>query len=74
MQPNNAGSLLAFVGSTLIKEALAVSGLLFFASSLLVKMALTGCRLEAMALVLPQGVNCPPPILVGVFRASASPM
>jgi hypothetical protein len=74
VQPNNAGSLLAFVGSTLIKEALVVSGLLFFASSLLVKMALMGCRLEAMALVLSQGVNCPPPILVGAFHASASPM
>ncbi len=65
--------LLAFIGSTLVKEALAMSCLLLFASSLLVNMALAGCRLEAVALVLPQGVNRPLPILVGAFRAGASP-
>jgi hypothetical protein len=69
-----AGSLLAFVGGMLIEEALAVSGLLFFASSFLVKMALAGRRLEAVALVLPQFVDCPLPILVGAFRAGTSPM
>ncbi len=60
-----ACSLLAFVGGTLVEEALAVSGLLFFVSSLFVK---------AMALVLPHGVNCPLPFLVGAFRAGAIPM
>jgi hypothetical protein len=69
-----AGSLLALVGGTLGKEVLAVSGILFFASSLLVKMALAGCRLEATVLVRPKGVNCPLPILVGMFREGASPM
>ncbi len=67
-----AGSLLAFVGGTLVEEALAVSGLLFFASSLLVEMALAGRRLEATVLNLPKGVDLP--ILVGVFREGASPM
>jgi hypothetical protein len=42
-------------------------------SSLLVKMALVGCCLEAMALVLPQVVNSPLPSPVGVFRVGASP-
>jgi hypothetical protein len=65
--------LLAFVGSMLIEEALAMSCLLLFASSLLVNMALAGCRLEAVALVFPQGIDCPLPILVGVLRAGASP-
>jgi hypothetical protein len=65
--------LLAFVGGTLIKEALAMSCLLLFASSLLVNVALAGRRLEAVALVLPQGVNRPLPILVGAFCAGASP-
>ncbi len=69
-----AGSLLAFVGGTLIKEALAVSGLLFFASSLLIEMALEGQHLEAMALVLTHGINCPLPIMVGVFCMGVSPM
>jgi hypothetical protein len=35
---------------------------------------LAGCRLEAMALVLPQVIDCPLSIPVGVFRAGASPM
>ncbi len=61
------GSLLAFVGGTLFKEALAMSGLLLFASSLLVDKALAGCCLEAVAFVLPQFVNRPLPILVGAF-------
>jgi hypothetical protein len=68
-----AGSLLAFVGSTLIEEALAVSGLLFFTSSFLVKMALAGPHLEVVALVLPQFINCPLPILVDMFRAGLEP-
>ncbi len=69
-----AGSLLAFVGSTLVEEVLAVSGLLFFASGLLVEMALAGRCLEAMALIFPQGINCPLPIPVGAFGTGASPM
>jgi hypothetical protein len=32
-----------------------------------------GCRLEAVALVLPQFIDRPLPILVGVFRKDASP-
>ncbi len=68
-----ADSLLAFIGGTLVEVALAVSGLLFFASSFLVKMALAGRRLEVVALLLPQFVNSPLPILVGVFHAGASP-
>jgi hypothetical protein len=67
------GSLLAFVGGTLFEEALAMSGLLLFASSLLIDKALAGrCCLEAVALVLPQFVNCSLPILVGAFHAGAS--
>ena len=57
------GSLLVFVCSMLVKEALAVSSLLFFASSLLVNMVLLGCHLEAVALVLPQFVDRLLPIL-----------
>jgi hypothetical protein len=66
------GSLLAFVGGTLFEEALAMSGLLLFASSLLIDKALAGCRLEAVALVLPQFVDRPLSILVGMFREGAS--
>ncbi len=65
--------LLAFVGGVLVEESLAMSCLLLFASSLLVNIALAGCRLEAVALVLPHFVDCPLPILVGTFRAGASP-
>jgi hypothetical protein len=65
--------LLAFVGSTLVEELLAMSCLLLFASSLLVNMVLAGRRLEAVALVLPQGIDLPLPILVGTFCAGASP-
>ncbi len=73
-------SLLAFEGSLFIKKALSgassllAGGLLAFVGSTLVKKALAGCRLEAMALVLPQVVDCPLPILVGMFRAGPSPM
>ena len=42
--------------------------------SLLVEKPLAGCRLEVMALVLPQVVDCPLPIPVDMFRAGASPM
>jgi hypothetical protein len=66
-------ALLAFVGGTLVKESLAMSCLLLFASSLLVNMALAGCHLEAVALVLPHFIDHPLPILVGMFRAGASP-
>ena len=62
-KPLTTDGLLAFVGSTLVKELLATIGLL----------ALTGCCLEAMALILPQVVDCPLPILVGAFRTGASP-
>ena len=67
--------LLAFVGGSLVKESLEMSCLLLFVSSLLVNMALAGRRLEleAVALVLPQGLDRPLPILVGTFRAGTSP-
>ena len=65
--------LLAFVGGVLVEESLAMSCLLLFASSLLVNMALAGRRLEAVALVLPQGVNRALPILEGAFCKGASP-
>ncbi len=68
-----AGGLLAFMGGMLIKKALTAGGLLALTSGFLIKMALAGCRLEAMALVLPQFVDRPLPILVGTFRAGASP-
>ncbi len=42
-------------------------------SGFLVEMALVGCRLEAMALVLPQVVDPPLPGPVGVFREGMSP-
>ena len=67
-----AGSLLAFVGGTLIEEALAVSSLLFFVSSLLVEMALAGHCLEAMVLVLPQFVHSLFPVLVGGLLAGVA--
>ncbi len=50
-----------------------MSCLLLFASSLLINMALTGCRLEAVTLVLLHFVDRPLPILVGTFRVGASP-
>jgi hypothetical protein len=40
----------------------------------LIKKVLAGCYLEAVALVLPQFVDRPLPILVGTFPAGASPM
>ncbi len=67
------GGLLAFVGGTLVKELLATIGLLALMSGFLVKMALAGCRLEEMALVLPQFVDRPLPNLVGAFCAGTSP-
>ncbi len=73
-KPLTTDGLLAFVGSTLVKELLAMIGLLVMTSGFLIKMALAGCRLEAMALILPQVVDCTLPILVGVFRAGMSPM
>jgi hypothetical protein len=72
--PLTTGGLLAFVGGTLVKESLATISLQALTSGFLVKMALTGRHLEAMALVLPQLVDCPLPIPVGAFHAGASPM
>ncbi len=71
----SSSSLLADASgsSTLVEEALTASGLLFFASSLLVNMVLSGRRLEAVLLVLPQFVERPLPILVGTFCVGASP-
>jgi hypothetical protein len=64
--------LLAFIGGTLVEELLAMSCLLLFESSLLVNMVLAVRRLEAVALVLPQGIDRPLPILVGAFCVGAS--
>jgi hypothetical protein len=72
-------SLLAFEGNSFIKKALSrassllAGGLLAFVGGTLVKKVLAGCRLEAVALVLPQFVDRPFPILVSAFRAGASP-
>jgi hypothetical protein len=72
-------SLLAFEGSLFIKKALSgassllAGGLLAFIGGTLVDKALAGRHLEAMALVLPQFVDCPISILVGAFRAGVSP-
>ncbi len=72
-------SLLAFEGSSFVKKALSsassllAGGLLAFMGGTLIKKALESCRLEAVALVLPQFVNHPLPILVGVFSAGRSP-
>ncbi len=66
--------LLVFVGGTLVKEALVMSCLLLFASSLLISMALAGrCPLEAVVLVLPQGIDHALPILEDTFCKGASP-
>jgi hypothetical protein len=76
-KPLTMDGLLVFVGGTLVKESLARIGLLVLTSSFLVEMALVGCHLEGMALVLPQVVDCPlliPVVPVGVFCAGASPM
>jgi hypothetical protein len=72
-KPLMTDGLLAFVGGTLVKESLATIGLLALTSSFLVEMALVGCRLEAMALIDPQGVDRPLPIQVGTFCVGASP-
>jgi hypothetical protein len=69
-----AGGLQAFVCGTLVKESLATIGLLALTSGFLVEMALVGRRLEAMALILPQFVDCLLPILVGAFRTGSSSM
>jgi hypothetical protein len=73
-KPLTTDGLLAFVGSMLVKESLAMIGLLALMSGFLVKMELAGCHLEAMVLILPQVVDCPLPIPVGVFRAGTSHM
>ncbi len=52
-------------------SSLLAGGLLAFVGGTLVKKALAGCRLEAVALVLPQFVDRPLPILVGAFCAGA---
>ncbi len=72
-------SLLAFKGSLFVKKALSgassllAGGLLGFVGGTLVKKVLAGCHLEVVALVLPQFVDHPLPILVGAFRVGASP-
>jgi hypothetical protein len=73
-KPLTMDGLLALIGGTLVKESLATICLLALTSGLLVEMALAGCRLEVMALVLPQVVDCPLPIPLGMFHVGASPM
>ncbi len=76
------GSLLMFVGGTLIKEALggvlinkllATSSLLVFVGGTLINKALVGRRLEAMAFIFPQCIDCPLPNLVSSFHVGAIP-
>ncbi len=76
-----AGSLLAFVGGKLVEEALGsmlvkklltMCGFLLLMSSFLIDKALAGCCLLAMALVLPQFVQGPLPVLVVGLLASAT--
>jgi hypothetical protein len=76
------GSLLAFVGSTLVKEALGgtlvkkllmTCGLLSLTSRFLVGKALGGRCLLAMVLILPQFVHGPLPVLVvGLLESGTS--
>jgi hypothetical protein len=73
-RPLTTDGLLVFIGGTFVKELLATIGLLALTSGFLVKIAVAGCRLEAMVLVLPQVIDCPLSIPVGVFRTGASPM
>ncbi len=73
-KPLTMDGLLVFIGGMLVKELLATNGLLALMSGFLVELALAGCRLEAMALILPQVVDCPLPIPVGMFCVGASPM
>jgi hypothetical protein len=54
-------------------SSLLAGGLLVFVGGTLVKKALVGCRLEAVALMLPQFLDRPLPVLVGVFHASTIP-
>ncbi len=68
-----ASGLLVFVGSTLIKKALTTGSLLALTSGFLFEMVLVGRHLEAIGLILPQFVDRPLLILVGAFRAGASP-
>jgi hypothetical protein len=63
-----AGSLLAGTSSSSLLAGVSGSSLLVGASGLLIK------ELLAMALIRPQVVDCPLPILVGAFRAGAGPM
>jgi hypothetical protein len=71
-KPLMTGSLLVFVGGTLVKESLATIGLLALMGGFLVKMALAGRRLEAMVLVFPQFVHSLFPVLVGGLLVSAA--
>jgi hypothetical protein len=63
-----AGSLLAGASSSSLLAGTSSSSLLAGASGLLLK------ELLGMALVHPQVVDCPLPILVGAFHAGAGPM
>jgi hypothetical protein len=63
-----AGSLLAGASSSSLLAGTSGSSLLAGASGLLVE------ELLAMALIRPQVVDCPLPILVGAFRAGTGPM
>jgi hypothetical protein len=69
-------SLLVLEGSSKAlsgASSLLAGGLLAFVGSTLIKKALAGCHLEAVALMLPLFVDRPLPILVGAFRAGTSP-
>ncbi len=72
-------SLLVLEGSLFVKKVLSgtssllASGLLVFNGITLVDKALVGRCLEVVALVLPQFVDRPLPILIGMFRVGTSP-
>ncbi len=61
------------LGSMLVKKFLAMSSLLSLTSGFLVKKALAGCCLVVLALVFPQYVHDPLPVLVGLFCLGATP-
>jgi hypothetical protein len=61
------------LGSTLVDRLLATSSTLLLTSGFLIKKALAGCRLVALAVVLPQFVYAPLSGLVGSFCAGVTP-
>jgi hypothetical protein len=61
------------LGSMLVEKFLGTSSVLLLTSGFLVKKALAGCRLVALAVVPTQFVHGPLPGLVGLFCAGTTP-